>query len=332
MARTERASALLRLVAGFLVASFFTGAIYMVKPATSNINDLTGTLFFHRYSEYGAWDAELLSLNLGTGNLVQVNKNWQSMISPINAHLSNDGGYMTFMGTQVGLAENEWDVFVSKWDGSQWSEPTNVTGPNGKRDEDPKFSPKGNKIVYKENGVLATVERTGGAKTYLTKTNSTKGEAQSSMPYFRTNGLDILFEREGKIYLKTASGDIEMDAGIAGLSSYYPIGVDNERFLFTRVQDSKHDAIRWGYYNGQPSEDLFFNNDYWDSSDPYPYQDAKDFIFLVSGDHNIFFGGYNLVIADLHAKKVVDIDDLYGEINSDLQELGPTWTPFTYQE
>jgi hypothetical protein len=326
MARTERASALYRLAAGILAASFVTGAMYMVKPATSDINNLAGTLFFHRYSEYGAWDAELLSLDLQTGKLVQVNKNWQSMISPINAHLSNDGEYMTFMGTQSGLTENEWDVFVSQWDGSQWSDPINLTGPNGKRDEDPKFSPNGTTIVYKENGVLATVERTGGAKTYLSL-----GEAQSSMPYFHANGKDILFERQGKIFLQTTSGDKEMDAGIAGISSYYPIGVDNERFLFTRVQDSKHDGIRWGYYDGRPSEDLFFNNDYWDSSDSYPYQDAKEFIFLVSGDHKIYFGGYNLVIADLAAEKVVNIDDLYGEINSDLQELGPAWTPFTYQ-
>ena len=327
MARTERARAVYRLVAGFLAASFFTGAIYMVKPETSQIENLTGTLFFHRYSEYGAWDAELLSLDLRTGSLSQVNKNWQSMISPINAHLSNDGEYMTFMGTQADLYENEWDVFVSHWNGSNWDEPVNLTGPNGKRDEDPKFSPNGKTIIYKENGVLATVERTGGAKTYLSL-----GQAESSMPYFHSNGKDILFERQGKIFLKTASGDKEMDAGIAGISSYYPIGVDNERFLFTRVQDSKHDGIRWGYYDGRPSTDLFFNNDIWDSSDSFPYQDAKDFIFLVSGDHNIYLGGYNLVIADLRAQKVINIDDLYGEINSGLQELGPAWTPFTYQK
>ena len=327
MARTERARALHRLAAGILAACFFTGAIYMVKLAASSIDDLTGTLFFHRYSEYGAWDAELLSLDLQTGTLGQVNKNWQSIISPINAHISIDGKHMTFMGTQAGLAENEWDVFVSHWNGSQWGEPKNLTGPNGKRDEDPKFSPNGKTIVYKENGVLATVDRTGGPKTYLSL-----GQAESSMPYFHSNGKDILFERQGKIFLKTASGDKEMDAGIAGVSSYYPIGVDNERFLFTRVQDSKHDGIRWGYYDGRPSTDLFFNNDIWDSSDSYPYQDAKDFIFLVSGDHNIYLGGYNLVIADLKAEIVVNIDDLYGDINGHLQELGPAWTPIIYQK
>jgi hypothetical protein len=247
------------------------------------------------------------------------------MISPINAHISNDGKYMTFMGTQTGLSENEWDVFVSQWDGTAWSDPSNLTGPNGKRDEDPKFSPNGKTIVYKENGVLATVDRGGGTKTYLSL-----GQAESSMPYFHANGRDILFERQGKIFLQTASGDKEMDPGIAGASSYYPIGVDEERFLFTRVQDSQHDGIRWGYYDGRPSTDLFFNNDFWDSSDSYPYQDAKEFIFLVSGDHNIYLGGYNLVIADLRAQKVINVDDLYGEINSDLQELGPAWTPFTY--
>jgi hypothetical protein len=39
-----------------------------------------------------------------------------------------------------------------------------------------------------------------------------------------------------------------------------------------------------------------------------------------------------VVIADLRAQKVINIDDLYGEINSGLQELGPAWTPFTYQK
>jgi hypothetical protein len=271
------------------------------------------------------------SLDLKSGSLTQINQQWSTVLSPINAHVSSDGQYLTLMGSAAGLpaingqAQHEWDVFISHWDGSRWSDPINLTGPNGKRDEDPKFSPDGKTIVYKEDGVLATVASTGGVKTYLSL-----GQAQSSMPYYRSNGTDILFEREGKIFLQTASGDKEMDAGIGGESSYYPIGVDNERFLFSRVQDSQHDGIRWGFYDGRSSTDLFFNNDTWDSSDSYPYQDAKDFIFLVSGDVNIPKGGYNLVIADLKAEKVVNIDNLYGEINSHLEELGPAWTPFTY--
>jgi hypothetical protein len=331
MVRLGRISAQKRLIAGLLAATLITGAIYMVKPAKADIHKMTGTLFFHRYSDYASWDATMWSLDLGSGSFIQINKNWTTVLSPINAHVSSDGQYLTFMGSAAGLPtidgkpQYDWDVFISDWDGSQWSDPINLTGANGKRDEDPKFSPDGKTIVYKEDGVLATVASTGGAKTYLSI-----GEAESSMPYYRTNGIDILFERQGKIHLKTVMGDQLMESGIGGESSYYPIGVDSERFLFTRVQDSKHDGIRWGYYDGRPSKDLFFNNDTWDSSDSYPYQDAKDFIFLVSGDVNIPKGGYNLVIADLRQKKVINIDDLYGDINSHQQELGPAWSPFTY--
>jgi hypothetical protein len=321
----------MRLIAGLLAATVVTGDIYMVKPANADIHDLSGTLFFHRYSDYGSWDATMWSLDLESGSFVQINQNWTTVISPINAHVSTDGQYLTFMGSAAGLPnidgkiQYDWDVFISHWEGSQWSDPINLTGANGKRDEDPKFSPDGKTIVYKEDGILATVASTGGVKTYLSI-----GEPESSMPYYRTNGTDILFERQGKIYLKTVTGDQLMDPGTGGESSYYPIGVDNERFLFSRVQDSKHDGIRWGYYDGRQSTDLFFNNDTWDSSDSYPYKEARDFFFLVSGDVNIPKGGYNLVIADLKAKKVINIDDLYGEINSHFEELGPAWTSFTY--
>ena len=331
MVRLGRASGQKRLMAGLLVVALITGAIYMVKPAKADIHSLSGTLFFHRYSDYASWDATMWSLDLQSGAFNQINKNWTTVLSPINAHVSSDGQSLTFMGSAAGLPavdeknQYDWDVFISHWEGSQWSNPINLTGANGKRDEDPKFSPDGKTIVYKEDGILATVASSGGAKTYLSV-----GKAESSMPYYRTNGIDILFEREGKIYLKTSTGDQLMDPGIGGESSYYPIGVDNKRFLFSRVQDSKHDGIRWGYYDGRPSTDLFFNNDTWDSSDSYPYKDARDFIFLVSGDVNIPKGGYNLVIADLKQKKVINIDDLYGDINSHQQELGPAWTSFTY--
>lgn len=322
-----------RVATALALIGLLTGAIYMVKPAKADIDNLTGTLFFHRYTDYGSWDATMWSLDLKSGAFSQINTKWTTVISPINAHVSSDGQYLTLMGSASGLpaingeAQYDWDVFVSQWTGTEWSDPINLTGPNGKRDEDPKFSPDGKTIVYKEDGVLATVARTGGRKTYLSI-----GEAESSMPYYRKNGTEILFERQGKIYLKTKSGDKEMNSGVAGISSYYPIGVDDKRFLFTRVQDSQHDGIRWGYYDGSPSEDLFFNNDVWDSSDSYPYEDANDFIFLVTGDVSIPKGGYNLAIADLSAKKVVNIDDLYGDINTHQEELGPAWTPITYQK
>ena len=289
---------------------------------------LTGTLFFHRYSSYAAWDATLWSLNLRTQKLTQINADWGGMLSPINAHPSRDGKYLTFMGSSTGLTKPEWDIFISQWNHGQWSEPINLTGPNGKRDEDPKFSPDGSNIIYKEDGVLTTIlaggRSDGNAKRYLTP-----GEAESSMPFYTPDGRGILFERKGSIFLLRQGVTTRMKAP-AGKSSYYPIAVDSKRFLFTRVQNSRHDGIFWGYYNGDKPTPLFFNSDKYDSSDAYPYQGGKQYIFLVSGDFTILKGGYNLMVADLNQKKCWDFDLLYGSINSDQEELGPSWTAVEY--
>ena len=314
------------VLAGFLVAS--TIALDRREPSVPSLN---GSLIYHRYSEYGAWDATMWLLDLPTGELTQVGADWKGIVSPINAHFSADAQTVTFMGSQAGLSENEWDVFTSRWQNGQWQEPINITGPNGARDEDPKFSPDGSKIVYKENGVLATVSVNGGAKTYLTA-----GKPHSSMPYFRSNGKDILFEREGDIYLLQNGVEKKMFAG-EGLSSYYPIGIDVDSYLYTRIQHNKHDSIMKGFYDGSPSENYFFNSNDWDTSDPYPYEDAKKVIFFVSGDTMIFHGGYNLALADLDGKKIYSIDELYSstrqtDINSDLQELGPAWTSVRFKK
>jgi hypothetical protein len=320
-----------RVAGVLLLVVAVIASVIALDRRESGISTLDGSLIYHRYTEYAAWDATMWLIDLPTGELTQVGADWKSMVSPINAHFSADAQTITFMGSQAGLSENEWDVFTSRWQNGQWQEPINITGPNGARDEDPKFSPDGSKIIYKENGVLATVSINGGAKTYLTV-----GKPQSSMPYFRSNGKDVLFEREGDIYLLQSGVEKKMYAG-EGLSSYYPIGIDMDSYLYTRIQYNKHDSIMKGFYDGSPSEKYFFNSTDWDTSDSYPYEDAKKVIFFVSGDTMIFHGGYNLALADLGKKKTYPIDELYSDsshtdINSDLQELGPAWTSIRFKK
>lgn len=297
----------------------------LIAHTRSSIPTLDGTLIYHRYTSYEAWDATLWMVDLPSGKQTQVGAQWKGMVSPINAHFSADGQTITFMGSDSGLIEKDWDVFVSRWNGGQWSEPTNLTGPNGARDEDPKFSPDGERIIYKENGVLATVSQSGGRKKYLTS-----GEAESSMPFYSPDGKTILFERDGQIFTLKDGATTVMRSG-AGRSSYYPIALDNQSFLYTRVQDNDHDAIYKGFFDRRPSIRYFFNSTQWDTSDSYPLADGSRFIVYVSGNFLIPHGGYNLMVADLKAKRSYDIDELYighrsSDLNSDFEELGPAWT------
>ena len=276
-----------------------------------------GTLLFHNYTSYESWDGQLFTVDLATKKLTNLTAKWKSVKHTINGSFSNDGQYITFMGSQKDI--EDWDVFVTHWNGSRWEEPTNLTGPNGKRDEDPKFSPTSNKIIYKENGVVATIGMTG-KPTYF---------APGSMPYFLPDGKSYLFEQAGDIYISRSNQTTKMYSG-DGIKSYYPIALNQKEFLYTRVQNSKHDGIMLGFTNGSKSIPYFFNNDQWDSSDPFPYQDGKKYIFLVSGDYSVPKGGYNLVVADLGNKKIINADRLFGSINTDLEELGPNWTKFAF--
>lgn len=313
------------------VVALLAIALSLVAITRSRAPHLDGTLIYHRYSDYQSWDATLWMIDLPTGTMTQVGGDWADMISPINAHFSADSQMITFMGSQAGLPENEWDVFVSHWDGSTWAQPVNLTGPNGARDEDPKFSPTGSTIIYKQDGVLVTMKADGSDKKYLTQ-----GKPQSSMPYFAKNGRDILFERSGDIYLLNDGVETLMYAG-PGQSSYYPIGMDDTSFLYTRVQSAKHDSIMKGFYDGRPSQRYFFDSTDWDTSDSYPYEDGSRYIFYVTGDFLIPHGGYNLAFADLKTKKHYDIDEYFrakrsSDINTEYQELGPAWTPIRFNQ
>ena len=153
------------------------------------------------------------------------------------------------------------------------------------------------------------------------------------MPYYLPNGKDLLYESAGEIYLwsdfEGNSVSKVMYRG-EGIKSYYPIAIDDKSFLYTRVQSSRHDSIMQGFYSGKKSKKLFFNSNQWDTSDGYPYENSTRFIFYASGDFIVPKSGYNLMLADITKEKVYDFDKLFGEVNTDLEELGPAWTKFTY--
>jgi len=306
-----------------LALSALTGCASRPAPTPTSATQLglTGQLFFHRYSDYGAWDSRLFQLDLASGQLAEISRDWTSVVSPINAHPNADGTELTFMATQAGLVENEWDVFVTRWLDGRWAEPVNLTGPNGKRDEDPKFAPNGHTIAYKEDGVLATISDTGDGKRLLSV-----GKSESSMPYPLPDGTGMLFERDGSIWLQRTDGTEQTVWSRGESHAYYPIAVDANKFLFTEVQASGHDRIDFGFVDGSAAQPLAFGSNSCDNSDPYPYQDAGRFIFYVTGCPVVLRGGYNLAVADIQSNKQYSLGDINPDSESDDLELGPAWS------
>ena len=319
----ERARPILRLFSGLLaviVGLSLAGCSRSSADSPIDVHHLKGVLGYHHYSSYEAWDSTLWMADLATGKVKQVGKQWKTILSPMNMHFAPDGNSFTFMGSQIGLAENDWDVFVSKWNGSDWAEPINLTGPNGQRDEDPKFSPNGKLITFKTDGVMKTMSPDGSNQIELTA-----GQPESSMPYFTADGKGLLFERNGQILLLQDKKTTVMKSE-SGMKTYYPIVVDSDRFLYTQIQFNHHDAIYWGFYDGSDPQRLFFDDERWETADSYPYADGQRYLFYVSTTPDVLKGGYNVMVADLETKKVYDLDKICPGANSELLELGPAWS------
>lgn len=281
---------------------------------------LSGVLLFHHYTAYRNWDSQLMMLDLATGRLATISKNWK-VIHAMNGHFSPDGNSIVFMGSKAGL--KDWDIFITHFDGQRWVEPMNLTGPNDKRDEDPKFSPDGTSIVYKTDGAIKVMKSDG---TLIAQ--YTSGDPEASMPYFLPDNSGILYESNHSIMLHTATSERKIWGGL-DKSAYYPIALSPTEFLFTETQKSRVDRVLHGYLDGR-STPLFFDSPVWDSSDPYPYQDGTRYLFYVSTDRVTGFGGYDLVFADLKLKKVWNLWTLNHKINTGEEQLGPCWSATTH--
>ena len=298
-----------------------------IAPAapSGNIPQLTGQLFFHNYTSYEAGDGRLWQLDLATGRLARISDGWP-ITNTINPHISADGKSMVFMGQDAASGDGNWDVYLSTWDGTRWGTPKNLTGPNDKSDEDPKFSPDGSHIVFKIDGAVTEMTPDGT----VTRTITGK-DPEAGQPYYLPNGKDIMYS-EGtgvgaKIVEMTADSKRRVLADLPGTVDYYPIGMDDKSFLFTNVQaETKYDRIMQGHYDGSTPTPYFFDSNTADHSDAYPYEDGSKYLFYVTTDGDQTRGGYDIQVADLTAKKVYSIQEWNPLASSALDEVGLVWS------
>jgi Tol biopolymer transport system component len=220
------------------------------------------------------------------------------------------------MGDVAGEPRN-WDIFI--WTVGQ-AQPVNLTNGGG-RDEDPKFSPNGQRIVFKRDNDLWQMDLNGNIINNVTNTPS----IEESMPYYTADGNAILFApgvgAGSDIYrINTDGSGRQAMVAQNNVQEYFPITRDNNSFFYTawRNPGDLHDQLYMKTYNGA-STLLPFNTSSADYSDAFPVSSQY---MLLSSNRPGGKGNYDLYIADINSGQIWSLDSYNSSVNSAQQDLG----------
>ncbi|MBQ6181276.1 MAG: family 16 glycosylhydrolase [Ruminococcus sp.] len=273
-----------------------------------------GWLLWHSYSSYSALNSKLY-LRDPDGNVNTIDGGF---IHAMNGSFGNSPEQITFMA--IDQAADEWDIFL--YDSGKI---INLTEKSGFRNEDPKWAPDGEHIVFKRghwdssaDGFVYDLARLNVKTREVTML--TNDSAEEAMPCFSPDGKYIYYagykDGIGSIYrLDTASKKSETVFSEEGVTAYYPI-ISGSRLFFTKwySADNRCDQIMC-FEDGKFSP-LPFDSDKYDCSDACPFGGDK---MIFSSTMN---GGYDLYYYD--GRNVSAL----AELNSDINELGADFFPY----
>lgn len=279
---------------------------------------IDGLLAFHAYKEYGDGTSRLYLFDFGTNALSCPSDSWATVRDPMNAHFSPDGKSLVFMG--VGNKTGQWDCFLHELGSEQ--EPANLTESFGGRNEDPKWHPCGNKIVFKHDRTqLVETDESGCTFTVLADGSF----EEIGMPFYTADGRQLLFSAkaaDGSSSIEILSlGTGERRVLYAGCFAYYPIAEGADSFVFAgKTAERGHDQIFRGFADGRPAIHLGFNRGDADTSDAFPLDNG---LYVVSSTRGSPSGVYRLFLADAHDGELFPLSEINACFNGkNLNELG----------
>lgn len=289
-----------------LAAALATGAAMLPQ---------CGQLLWHDYSAYEAMDSRLHLCDLRTGERMELTDS--SFVHAMNGDFGSHCYDITFMA--IDPIADEWDIFRYNTISRKLD---NLTKNSGFRNEDPKFSPDGQQIVFKRghwsqetDGFvydLALLDLRTQEITVLTE-----GGGEESMPCFSPDGRSIYYAQSGngetsicRIFPDT--GKTECLYTETGIHAYYPMTSDSGLY-FTRwhSSDSRNDSIV-RLNDGTPELMAFCSPEY-NCSDPFPLHDGR---MVFSSTKS---GSYDLYFYDGTAETALSA------CNTDSQELGASF-------
>lgn len=278
-----------------------------------SLHTFNGQLVYHNFTSYEALDSQMWLYDFNTGVLKNISSGW-NITHPMNAHFSPDGKNIVFMG----IGNNVWNVYLYDLNGK--SAPENLT-PNNSRDEDPKYSPDGKKIIFKRNGRLAEMNLSTKDVKLLSD-----GDVQYSMPYYNSDGTKlVLSANDGPnssiVVMDISKKKFQTLYDAAGIQDYYPINANETSFYYSRgySQSNHSDQVYRGFWNGQTSIRLPFNALDGDYSDAYPVDSEW---VIISSTRTGTKGKYDLYMANANTGEIYSMSNYHSGINTSKNELG----------
>ena len=278
---------------------------------------LKGKMVYHNYTSYDAMDSRMYIYDFADNSLECISNGWTNVRHPMNGHFSPEGDFITFMGIGDG---GTWDVFIYYFGAKQ---PVNLTLSGDYRDEDPKVSYDGGRIVFKRDDRIAEINLSDKSVKVHSKIS---GTGHHSMPYYTTDGKSAVCGcgSDGEDYIglwNFERGTMSVLYDRKGVVEYYPITIDAESFYYSAhvSESNRHDQLYKGFFDGSPAQKLKFNATNADYSDACPV--ASDWLILCS-TRSGSRGGYDLYIANGVSGAIFSLSDYNNSINSSLQELG----------
>ena len=282
-----------------------------------------GWLLWHSYTRYADGDSRLF-LRSPEGTVQEITGDFTHAM---NGSFGTRPDLFTFMA--IDPEADEWDIFLS--DGGKI---TNLTKYSGFRNEDPKFSPDGQMIVFK-SGTYSQI--TGDFHYDLAMldlhTNTvamlTNDDAEEAMPYYSADGKSIYFTRYedhiGSICrLGLFDGTDEVIFSEPGIDAYYPV-VHGDALYFTKWYSERiHCDQIMRYADGQLTS-MPFNSPDFDCSDPCPAGNGLIYSSTRAGVYDLYyFDGAQSVRLDALCSEKNDLGAAFfpagsvpGDVNAD---------------
>lgn len=291
-----------------ILAALFAGesnaACVSNPPNQSNASfpsSLTGKLVYHSYVSYGDGTSQLFIYDFSAHKLTQVSSASWGITDPMNASFSPDGKWLLFMGIQ----NNAWNVFMWPTDGSHV--PYSLTNSTGAtRNEDPKFSPDGSTVIFKQNSanvMQGTLSYPSGIPQFTSVINITNNKTQDSMPFMTPDGTKLLFS-EGTgganlgLYEETiATGSTVAFDAVSGISTYYPVVRADGTVFYTKWNNATKQLDQlYTKTNASDTPNQLSINDCISNNDDAAPVNGTSYVFFSSTTA----GGYQLYLGDIN--------------------------------